>query len=182
MTPTSKELRKGTDHIHYEMNMLVWGGRLLSTAMPESEAAREAFAIGTLEVRLLHARNLMEFFDEHRRRDNLNAREDYGLPYEALAIKDGTYERISKELAHLSMKRIHQTEDTQAWRYEELDKPIIDRSIGFVEHLLQNKPSFLGEKHPRKDWEDLLVGLKTPPPTVVTHTSSPPPLTLYPAK
>jgi len=147
--PSENDLTSALDDVFYEIHQLVVTA-VVSTNKPE---LNNSF----LESRLLHARNLLCFFEsEPRRADDVLAT-DYGFRAERLPISDHYRRRLHKDLAHLTYSRARRQEADRHWPLEEIVQPILNRSSNFVEHLLSERRDF-GDRV-RKHWETLLLAV-----------------------
>ena len=144
MNPTEYHKSKALDAVCYEIEQLAW-----STSIDVSPlTARHKNAI--LESRLIHMRNLDEFFSYRPYKDYV--RSSY-YEFETGRVLENTIrERLNEDLAHLSFARV--TRSKMQWT-SQLAINILTRCLSFAEHVLSN--GLTGE---RIRWEQLAVDLR----------------------
>ncbi len=104
-----------------------------------------------LESRLIHARNLLEFFEGKESKQGNIRCFHYDFPTDLVGVKKEDQDRLHKEIAHLTYSRIKRTE--KDWPHEVLTKPILDRCLSFAEYVLKNK--LTGREKKIDHWEAL---------------------------
>lgn len=126
----------------YEIDMLVNVPKLPF----ENYFVRNAF----LESRLLHTRNLMDFFERKKRttrrgklprsaveNDDVLA-SDYNFPLagQDIGISKFDKERLNKALAHITYERItYRSQHNMVWPYDTTLRPVLLVCQKFLEHL-----------------------------------------------
>ena len=132
--PTAEELSKALDDVYYEIGQLV--------EMIRPKTGHLALDNAVLESRLLHVRNLLEFFaSEAREKDDVLGAH-YGFPLSPVRI-DSTYTtRLNKDLAHLTYSRTKQTSITKGWPVHLVVVPVLERCAEFIAHALKTRSVF----------------------------------------
>jgi hypothetical protein len=91
-----------------------------------------------LESRLLHTRNLLDFFSHsqsQRCKDDVLA-EDFAFPLQPLCIKDPYPQMLNKFLAHITYERYQHR--SQEWPLADTVLPVLDALEKFLQHLINN--------------------------------------------
>lgn len=131
---------QGLEHIQYEVERLRESfGRLKRNLRPE---VLQSEVNDQLELTLLHARNIIDFFEYSRtksevrpkkaQKDDLIA-EDYGWPVQSLRIDRKIKTRIDKEVAHLTYSRCGKSQEEKGWRLEDFIPVLIREAELFLE-------------------------------------------------
>jgi hypothetical protein len=99
-----------------------------------------------LESRLLHTRNLIDFFEHEvgkREKDDVLA-EDYGFSHREIMISDSDRQRLNKSLSHITYERVALREQgTIEWPIKDTLLPLLDPCEEFLQHLID---TFLQEE------------------------------------
>jgi hypothetical protein len=107
--------------------------------------------VALLESRLLHTKNLVDFFEKARHPPPLTFRvrvgdgdvlaQDYGFPARAVAISDQDRQRLNKAVAYMAYERNrYRLPDDMYWLSHFTLLPLLIRCREFVEYLLTRYP------------------------------------------
>ena len=137
MKPIGEPQIQMLPHILYEIEMLLNLPSVRGTNLVE-------YAI--LESRLIHARNLKNFFEAARRKfpDDVIP-SDFGFDAKSVGLSKKIIKRLNKALAHISYSRLKQTPETQKWTYADFINPIKSRCIEFTRFLITNYKDQISE-------------------------------------
>ena len=132
--PTADELLKALDAVYYEIKQLV--------DMIAPTTGHPALDNAVVESRLLHVRNLLDFFAFDSRKNDDVLGTHYGFPLSPVAI-DETYDsRLNKDLAHLTYSRTKRTQATKPWPVHLVVVPVLKRCSEFIAHILETRSVF----------------------------------------
>ena len=132
--PTADELLKALDAVYYEIKQLV--------DMITPTTGHPALDNAVVESRLLHVRNLLDFFAYDARRNDDVLAAHYAFPLNPVTI-DRTYEsRLNKDLAHLTYSRTLRTQATKPWPVRMVVAPVLERCSEFIAHILATRSVF----------------------------------------
>jgi hypothetical protein len=126
--------------------------------------------VALLESRLLHTKNLIDFFEKTRHTTPLPFRvkianrdalaQDYGFPARPVAISDQNKQRLNKAVAFMTRERNrYRLPDDMYWLSHFTLLPLLIRCKEFVEYLLTQYP--LEEEGGRDRLERLLRRVQT---------------------
>ena len=104
---------------------------------------------------LIHARILLTFFESSdRRRDDVLC-SDFGFPASRIPLSPEARLRFNKDIVHLTYSRLRHTPETKPWPVMEILRPLFDRSVAFMSHVVLNPPA---GADPREldEWKALL--------------------------
>jgi hypothetical protein len=107
--------------------------------------------VALLESRLLHTKNLVDFFEKTRHPTPLTFRarvgdsdvlaQDYGFPARTVAISDQDRQRLNKAVAYMTYERNrYRLLDDMYWLSHFTLLPLLIRCKEFVEYLLTQYP------------------------------------------
>jgi hypothetical protein len=132
--PDAEEQVKGLDNLFYEIQQLLYtnlpviGDRVVDNAL--------------LESRLVHVRTLIDVF-AHSERDNDDVlAAHYGFPVSPITLDSGYFERLNKDLAHLTYSRTRRSASNKGWPTKLVVVPILRRCKEFVDHILAHRATF----------------------------------------
>ncbi len=147
--PNSVELSKALDHVFHE----IWQLTLAAGATTSQVMLKNAI----LESRLLHVRNLLDFFERPTsgKDDVLSAH--YDFPASRVDVDQQSGERLNKDLAHLTYSRTRRREADKAWHHDQAVLPVLSRCLEFAEHVLRTRAAY-GERT-KEEWHTLLASL-----------------------
>ncbi len=118
-----------------------------------------------LEATLIHARQLLDFF-EHSKRSTAKGSEnddvlatDYNFGIQDVPIDPLFRERLNKDLAHLSYSRQQRAGTAKSWDLAKL-RPLLERSRDFAAHVLTNWQALLPSAEAQR-WSTLASMLAT---------------------
>jgi hypothetical protein len=132
--PDPEERHKGLDNLFYEIQQLLY-----STTITSGDTR---IANALVESRLLHVRVLLDVFarSESDHDDVLAAH--YGFPLSPVRLEAPYFERLNKDLAHLTYSRTRRTLATKGWPTSVVVVPVLSRCKEFIEHLLEQRGVF----------------------------------------
>ncbi len=149
MKPTATQIRDIAPAVRYEIKLFIeLYTRLVQGETPVDWVASNA----RLEAWLLHARNLITFFEtapKQRYKDDVLS-EDYGFSARPLLITKRIRDRFNKDLAHLTFSRIARTRNTsesrkaKLWNFKDFS-PLLERCDAFVQHMRSEYLSSSGD-------------------------------------
>jgi len=145
MTRTQDDLKKASDHLHYEWDMLNFAAKAMARnfagAGPLNNAVLESFAV--------HVRGLIFFlFPENPKADDVLATHFVSDPT-AFELARGVKSEIlkkaqskaGKEVAHLTYERLKVTAETKPWPFVEIATEVGRVMKIFLQHADQSKLS-----------------------------------------
>ncbi len=145
MEPTDTQIRDAAHAVLYEVALFIG----LFARLSQGETSTDlVIRNACLEAWLLHARNLITFFEtsqEDRRQDDIIS-EDYGFAARPLLITKRTQNRFNKDLAHLTFSRIARTRNTsesrkaKLWKFKDFS-PLLKRCCEFAPHMQRDFPA-----------------------------------------
>lgn len=159
LSPTQEEVIKALDVVYFEIQQLA--------SLATHEDANTILNNAVIESRLLHLRNLLDFFEQSaREKDNVLAR-DYGLRPDRINLPDKYRTRLHKDLAHITYSRISRSEADKAWPYDVVIFPVLDRCRLFIQHVIARRSNY--GKFGADSWRQLLEHIeRLPSPGVVS--------------
>ena len=90
---------------------------------------------------LVHARVLLPFFESAERHKDDVLCTDFGFPTSPVPIPPNDRERFNKDIAHLTYSRLRHTSETKPWPIQEMLRPLWERSIAFIVHIMSHPPA-----------------------------------------
>ena len=139
MKPSDAQIRDVASPVRYEITLFIG----LYTRLCRGETPMDwVISNACLEAWLLHARNLIAFFEisqKDRHKDDVVS-QDYGFSAQPLPINNTIRGRLNTDLAHLTFSRIARTRNTaesrkaKQWNLEEF-VPLLERCDEFVQHI-----------------------------------------------
>ena len=156
--------RYSKDHLLYEIAMLFQFGRLLSGGIAaQSPEVATILRNGSIEVFVLHLRNILDFFYSPPRKTDIAAMMFYdsaklpsGFPHKSKTL-DKAHWRAHKEMSHLTTERLWEGDPKKAWNFPQLMneiKPLVEKFIETASHSRLH-PDFIRQM-------ELLLGLYVP--------------------
>lgn len=143
--PTDKQIQDVAHAVLYEVALFIG----LYTRLFRGETSTDwVICNACLEAWLLHARNLIAFFEtsqEDRCKDDVVS-EDYGFAAQRLPINSTIRFRLNKDLTHLTFARIARTRNTsesrqkKKWNPQDF-LPLLKRCDEFVPHMQRDYPA-----------------------------------------
>lgn len=132
--PDAEKRMKALDDLQYEIQQLV------GTLRPPTGDTIVDRAI--LESRLLHVRNILDFFGRAEcEKDDVLATH-YVFPHSPVII-DSKYDvRLNKDLAHLTYARTDRALSEKPWPTDLVVAPVLERCDEFIDHLLDTRELF----------------------------------------
>jgi len=145
MPRTHDDLKKASEHLRYELDMLNSVAQALATNFAGAGVLNNAM----LESFAVHVRSLIFFlFPENPKPDDVLATHFVSDPaaFEAARgvkseILKKAQSRAGKEVAHLTYQRLTVTEETKGWRFVEIATEINRVMKIFQQHADQSKLS-----------------------------------------
>jgi hypothetical protein len=104
---------------------------------------------------LIHARVLLAFFESTDRRWDDVLCSDLGFPSSPVPIPPDDRKRFNKDIAHLTYSRLRHTPETKPWPVSKILRPLLDRSVSFIRHILAHPPDG-ADKQELSNWNALL--------------------------
>jgi hypothetical protein len=145
MTRTQDDLKKASEHLHYELGML----NSVAQAMVMNFAGAGVLNNAMLESFAVHVRSLIFFlFTENAKPDDVLAIHFVSDPaafetargVKSEILKNGQ-SRAGKEVAHLTYERLKVTAETKPWRFVEIATELNRVMKIFLQHADQSKLS-----------------------------------------
>jgi hypothetical protein len=130
------ERSEALPHVKWEMERLAREFDLFVECVDDdSERACER----ALELTLLHARNLAEFFTTSRTKNRLVCGHfGYSMRVRTPLLARGVLDLINWQLSHLTTKRLH---PSPPWPLGEICGPIFDACANFAKHIEEAGPT-----------------------------------------
>jgi len=127
-SPSDDQKIEAFHHVLYEIDMFL--SLPVSTDHPViCNALTESF--------LVHIRNLCDFFEKARYRDDIVS-SDYGFPQSKLGVPPQVDSRFDKSLAHITYSRLSFNDETKKWLLEHFVPRLLPRISAFLDHILAN--------------------------------------------
>lgn len=132
--PDQEERLKGLDNLFYEIQQLLYttgpaiGHRVIDNAL--------------LESRLIHVRTLLDVFAHGEREKDDVLAAHYGFPVSPIALDSGYFERLNKDLAHLTYSRTRRSASAKGWPTTVVVVPVLQRCKEFIDYLLAQRVIF----------------------------------------
>jgi len=138
-----EELRKASDHLHYEVWMLKCMAIGINSGLAGNSVINNAF----IESFVIHARVLLDFFYPFKhRQDDVIAIDFFDRPKtweearpEKTDILKKIHKRVGKEAAHLTYSRLKVSDEQKNWDHENIAHDIgvlVDCFLGTVSNSL----------------------------------------------
>jgi hypothetical protein len=141
-TPGLQQKRDVLRHLRYEIE---------GVFRPVFDSKRATELCGAeFEAFLVHARNMLGFYEEAKRYKDDVIPADFGFEGQPLTVSEEFRERINKELSHLTYSRTERRKPV--WYLDSCVGQLLERSVAFAQHLLAGE-LVVGEE--REHWEAL---------------------------
>ena len=148
MTKTQDDLKKASEHLHYEWDMLNYLAQAMSERRLGKAQGNEDAVLSNamIESFAVHVRNLIFFlFTEEPKLDDVLATHFVSDPAAfktACGVKSeilkNAQSRAGKEVAHLTYDRLKFTAETRAWRFVEIATEVHRVMKIFLQHADQS--------------------------------------------
>jgi len=89
---------------------------------------------------LIHARNLLNFFESAKRKDDDVLCSDFGFPTRSVEIDPKERKRFNKDMVHLTYSRLRHTPDSKPWPVLAILQPLVVRAVEFMTHVVSHPP------------------------------------------
>lgn len=151
---TPEVLRAASDHLHYEIGMLMEMANLLASDKTYEQAIKNSF----IESFTIHARALLKFlYGLSPQPDDVIADDFFPTSLEWKKVRPKMTKllrkvpkRVGREVAHLTYARQDVTPETKPWEYRQIAH---DMEVRFKEFLLIVPEELLGERwESEKEW------------------------------
>jgi hypothetical protein len=130
--PTEDEIANILSHVRYEIEQCF----IVPSHHEHDWHLKESFFLAIL----IHARVLLELFESKERgRDDVLC-SDFGFATNPVPISDPDRKRFNKDIAHLTYSRLRHNPTTKPWPVLEILRPLHERSVQFIRHVLANPP------------------------------------------
>lgn len=147
---TQEELRKASNHLHYE----IWMFTSLARGMASGITGKGVIHNALLESFTIHARVLLDFlYAKKPQPDDVIADDFFPTSQEWKEVRpkktevlEKVHKRVGKEVAHLTYARQDVTPEMKPWSYLQI---LHDIEVSFNEFLRIVPMEFLGER-----WEN----------------------------
>lgn len=170
MTRTVAEVRRVSEHLHYEVEMLAY----TATRLADAKKLPEAEVNALLESFTVHARALVFFFYEPPKFDNDVVADHFMPPLLEwsriagplpIALMD-VRSRVGTEIAHLSYARLKVMPDAKLWNISEITVALLGAVDLFTQYAENLAPPWATREASPKPRTPIV-------PTTATGTSSP---------
>jgi len=122
--PTHEQKREALELVHYEMEMFYETMYMRSPNRFMNSAYVESM--------LLHARNLIDFFQYRQRKFDDVLSFDYDFPAKQIDLNADVENRLNKDLAHITYDRLKRRNVPEKdWDLKDFT-PLVDRCIEFI--------------------------------------------------
>lgn len=148
--PTPEEMTKALDHVFYETWQL--------TVLTERGSTETVLNNAIVESRLIHVRNLLDFFEHSPSpRDDVLCTH-YGFGASIIPVEKQYRDKLNKDVTHLTYSRTKRSEADKEWPPAQAILPVLRRCRSFAEYVLETGTSY-GSKTRKEQWEALLADL-----------------------
>jgi hypothetical protein len=148
--PKPDELTKALEDVHYEIQQLAFTALLNTSEVGINNAI--------LESKLLHIRNLLDFFElSPQRKDDVLAIH-YGFAASRIPVAEEYRDRLDKDLAHLTYARTRRSGSNKIWPHESVVGPVLAECRSFAKHILTAQSGF--DSSMKAMWDSLLLVLE----------------------
>ena len=127
-SPSDGQKIEAFHHVLYEIDMFL--------ALPVS-ADHSVISNALTESFLVHTRNLCDFFEKARSRDDIIS-SDYGFPQSKLGVPPQVDSRFDKSLAHITYSRLCFNDETKKWLLDHFRPQLLPRICEFLDHISSN--------------------------------------------
>ncbi len=144
---TTEELRKSSNHLHYELQMFQGLVRGMGSGIA---GERNVISNSLVEAFAIHVRVLIHFFYSSPIKDDVVAEdfiENWEIP-NMTEILEVAKDRADKEVAHLTFARLKVTPDQKGWNFLEISNDLQAVINKFIELVPRE---ILGDR-----WEDTI--------------------------
>lgn len=139
---SEEELKLISEHLWYEVQMLVGLSRYMSSGGSDNNLINNA----VLEAYTIHARLILDFLTPKKPKpDDVLAIDFLEDVQEWIKMQNEMYQqiktirnRVAKEVAHLTYKRIYVTADEKSWKFEEITDEIMRMFNLFIARVPKN--------------------------------------------
>ncbi len=104
---------------------------------------------------LIHARNLLYFFESTERRKDDVLCSDFGFRPRLVRIDANERPRFNKDLLHLTYSRLRHTPDTKPWPVLAILQPLTVRAVDFMTYIVSHPPAG-ADTDELEQWSQLL--------------------------
>ncbi len=144
-----EDARKSSEHLHYEINMLISTAQSLAKAQQVLDQTQFNLNV-LLESFVIHARALMDFmYDDKPWEDDVVAAKFFDSPKQWTKVRKPLVNlseelqkvngRVGKEVAHLTLKRNEITAETKKWQFGKIAQELKTSFDIFLEHVPKDK-------------------------------------------
>ena len=148
--PMVEEITTALDHVFYEIQQL--------TLIADKATSERPLNNAIVESRLLHVRNLLNFFEHSPTPKDDVLSTHYGFPASRIDVETQDRERLNKDLAHLTYSRTQRSEADKVWPHGRAVLPVLTRCRSFAEYVLKTRTTY-GSKTRGEDWHILLADM-----------------------
>ena len=144
-----QQIQDAVGHVLYEIEQFMFAFELFFTQERAKHdiLKKEWWSNTLLESCLLHARNLLDFFEtqsQDRHKDDVLA-VDYGFAAQPIAFDPSYHDRLNKDLAHITYARVGRTLEEKTWQGKDFI-PVLERTQDFLQHLLSRYLPLQGQE------------------------------------
>ena len=147
MTPSDENRAEILSHIRYEIAHCF----VVPAHNQNDGHVRESLYLAML----IHARNLLDFFESTKRWNDDVICSDFGFPPSLVPIDPKERKRFNKDLLHLTYSRLRHTPDTKPWPVLAILQPLAVRAVDFITHIVSHPPAGADTEELRQ-WNALL--------------------------
>jgi hypothetical protein len=145
--PTAEEVAKALDHVFYEIHQL--------TLMAGRTDPERALQNAIVESRLIHVRNLLDFFEHSSSPKDDVLCIHYDFSSSPIAIENQYRERLNKDVSHLTYSRTRRSAADKPWPHDRVVLPVLRECRSFAEYVLKTQTRF-GEIT-KENWQTLVA-------------------------
>lgn len=139
---SEEELKLISEHLWYEVQMLVGLSRYMSSGGSDNNLIKNA----VLEAYTIHARLILDFlFNKEPQPDDVIAIDFLEDVQEWMNFQNERRQqiktirtRVAKEVAHLTYRRLNVTPDEKPWKYMEITDEIMSMFRLFIDRVPRN--------------------------------------------
>jgi len=146
MKPSDDQRAEILSHIRYEIEHCFF--------VPAHDQNNAHLRESVYLAMLIHARNLLDFFESSERRQDDVLCSDFGFPAAVVPIDTKERKRFNKDLLHLTYSRLRHSHDTKPWPVLALLQPLAVRAVDFVTHII-SRPPVRADAEELKQWSAL---------------------------
>ena len=141
-----EDLVRMLHHVQYEIRHCM----LIPEWRDEAHILKEAIFLSFF----VHARVLIHFFEDTRRRPDDIFSSDFGLSPVKLSLPSDVHTRFGKDMMHITWKRLRHTSESKPWPIRETYSAIKPTATAFVDHVVNT----FGKELPENEealWREL---------------------------